>query len=127
MTHNTIYYCRLGVPLLLGTLLAVAGCAKPQHRPEDFVGTWSRVADGEVVPAGTLYSLVIELRPDGTGNRFESQDPHPNGLTWYLHGDKLVLAARGGGARETFDCHFNAPDELVVTSDEGEVILRRTD
>lgn len=127
MRHNTICYCRLGVPLLLGALLAVAGCAKPQHRAEDFVGTWSRVADGEVLPAGTLYSLVIELRPDGTGNRFESQDPHPISLTWYLRGNKLVLANRGGGGRQTFGCHFNAPDELVVTTDEGEVILKRTD
>ena len=121
----------LGAPVrgavLLGAVLLGAGCAGPREDPERFIGTWNRKIEGEVVPPGTLGSLTLELRPDGSALRCMDQDPHADDLVWYLRGDKLVLAARGGGPAQTLDFQFNAPDELVVTSEDGEVILGRTD
>ncbi|HUU55164.1 MAG TPA: hypothetical protein VMY87_09635 [Armatimonadota bacterium] len=101
-------------------LLIAVGCAAPKHKPEQFIATWTRPAEG------ASYPYKLQLLPDGSGVTSGPSDPHPVTIRWYLRRDKLVLAPQDGSPIMKYDCRFNSPDEMVlITEDNFEFAVAR--
>ena len=127
VTHVKPKLTLLSIILLTGLFAAVllpSGCGGPTEDPAKFVGYWALEYPPEYQPA---YPQTLEFRGDGTAAGAGGQEPHVRSFTWTLYRDKLLLAPREGGERETYGFRFEGTDKLTLIVEAGETSWRRSE